>query len=143
VTDEELILMLAMTVRIACRRMTPGLLAAVLASAEQAARIPAQSHWDHKAAAHAQLIGLLGEATGDLVLGRLAGLAAAWTYDLAVTAGPGADSVIVGSRRRLLGCLRAGDADAAAAETERHLRGLSRMGTLAGGPGARNKLPAA
>ena len=59
-----------------------------------------------------QLIGMLGDAAGDPVLVRLAGLAAGWTYGLAVAAGPAADGIILGSRRRLLGHLRAGDVSA-------------------------------
>ena len=47
------------------------------------------------------------------------------------------------AERRLLGCLHAGDADAAAAETEHHLRGLRFMRRLAGAPAGRNNLPAA
>lgn len=142
-TDEELILMVAMTVRIACRQMTPGQLKAVSACTEQAARIPARSHWEHKAVAHAQLISLLGEATGDPVLVRLAVLAAGWTHELAMAAGPRADGIILGLERRLLGCLRAGEADAAAAEIEHHLRGLRFMCRLAGAPAGRNNIPAA
>jgi hypothetical protein len=40
--------------------------------------------------------------TGDPALIWLVGLAAGWTYDLAVAAGPAADGIILASRRRLL-----------------------------------------
>jgi hypothetical protein len=76
---------------------------------------------------------MLGDVTGDPVLMRLAGLAAGWTYDLAVAAGPGADQIILGSRRRLLGHLRTGDAEAAGEEIESHLRVLSFMERLSRG----------
>jgi hypothetical protein len=47
--------------------------------------------------------------------------------DLMLTVGPGADGLITSSRQRLLACLRAGDADAAATEIETHLRALQFM----------------
>ena len=133
VTDEQLIGMLAVTTRTACRHMTQCHLAALTDSVAQAESLPAKPHWDQKAVAHAAVIGMLGDATGDPVLVRLAGLAAGWTYDLAVTAGPAADGIILGSRRRLLRHLRAGDADAAAQEIEKHLQVLSMMERLAQG----------
>jgi GntR family transcriptional repressor for pyruvate dehydrogenase complex len=137
VTDEELIAMLAVTVQLACRRMTPSQLAALSDSVAQAESVPAKPWWDRKAVAHAEMIGMLGDVTGDAALIRLAGLAAAWTYDLAVAAGPVADRIILASRRRLLCHLRAGDADAAAREIEDHLRVLSFMERLSRGAGTR------
>jgi nicotinamidase-related amidase len=56
---------------------------------------------------------------------------------LMIVAGPAANDIIVSSRQRLLACLRAGDADGAALEMERHLTGLRFMSRLAGDdPGA-------
>jgi DNA-binding FadR family transcriptional regulator len=135
VTDEELIGMLAVTARTACRLMTPGRLAALSGTVAQAEAVPARPYWDRRAVAHAEAIELLGAVTGDPVLGRVAGLAAAWTYDLAVAAGPGADGIILGSRRRLLRHLRAGDAEAAGQEVEAHLRALRFMGRISRGGG--------
>lgn len=134
-TDEELIGMLAVTARTACRLMTPGRLAALSGTVAQAEAVPARPYWDRRAVAHAEAIELLGAVTGDPVLGRVAGLAAAWTYDLAVAAGPGADGIILGSRRRLLRHLRAGDAEAAGQEVEAHLRALRFMGRISRGGG--------
>lgn len=134
-TDEELIGMLAVTARTACRLMTPGHLAALSGTVAQAEAVPARPYWDRRAVAHAEAIELLGAVTGDPVLGRVAGLAAAWTYDLAVAAGPGADGIILGSRRRLLRHLRAGDAEAAGQEVEAHLRALRFMGRISRGGG--------
>jgi GntR family transcriptional regulator, transcriptional repressor for pyruvate dehydrogenase complex len=130
VTDEQLIGMLVVTTRTACHQMTPGDLAALASGAAQAEALPAKPYWDRKAVAHAAVIGMLGDATGDPVLVRLAGMGAAWTYDLAVAVGPSADGIILGSRRRLLAHLRAGDADAAGQEIEKHLRVLSFMERL-------------
>jgi len=129
-TDEELILLLADTVRIACRRMTPGHLAALSGSVAQAALMPAKPDWERKAAAYATSVGMLGDATGDPVLMRVAGHAAGWTYDVAFAVGPSADGIIRNAHRRLLGYLRAGDADAAGREIEDHLRGLCFMRRL-------------
>jgi DNA-binding GntR family transcriptional regulator len=138
VTNEQLIGMLAVTTRAACNRMTAYHLAVLTDGVAQAESLPAKPYWDRKAVAHAAVIGMLGDATGDPVLVWLSGLAAGWTYDLAVTAGPAADGIILGSRRRLLAHLRAGDAEAAAQEIEKHLRVLSMMERLARG---RNSAP--
>ena len=125
--------MLAVTAGMACRRMTPGDLAALSDSVAQAELVPARPYWDRRAAAHAEVIGMLGAVAADPVLGRLASLAAGWAYDLAIAAGPGADGIILGSRRRLLRHLRAGDAEAAGREMEAHLRVLRFMGRLSRG----------
>jgi hypothetical protein len=104
---------------------------ALSASVQQAACLPSRLEWDRKAAAHAEIFNLLGDATGDRVLARLAGVAVGWTHDLALTVGPVADTIILNSRRRLLGCLSDGDADGAGREMERHLSGLCFMGRVA------------
>jgi DNA-binding FadR family transcriptional regulator len=58
-------------------------------------------------------------------------VAVGWTHNLAVSVGPVADGIILNSRRRLLDCLTAGDADGAAHEMERHLSGLCFMSRVA------------
>jgi DNA-binding FadR family transcriptional regulator len=130
-TDEGLISMQGAMVRAACRRMEPAHLMALSASVQQAACLPSGLEWDRKAAAHAEIFNLLGDATGDPVLARVAGAAVGWTHDLALTVGPVAGTIILNSRRRLLDCLSDGDADAAAHEMERHLSGLCFMGRVA------------
>ena len=50
-TTEGLITLQAMTARIACRWMTAQQLDAVSESIDQAARVPARSQWERKAAA--------------------------------------------------------------------------------------------
>jgi GntR family transcriptional regulator, transcriptional repressor for pyruvate dehydrogenase complex len=132
-TDEQLIGMLGLTTRVAGRQMTSSHLAALADGVAQAESLRARPYWERKAVAHAAVIGMLGDATGDPVLMRMAGLGAGWTYDLAVASGPGADGIILGSRRRLLGHLRAGDAEAAGQEIELHLRALSFMERLSRG----------
>jgi hypothetical protein len=131
VTGEELIVMLAVTVEVACQRMTPSHLAALSASVGQAASLPARTSWERKAVAHAQTIGMLGDATGDLVLARAAGHAAGYAYVLALSAGPAADGIIRNGCLRLLGHMRTGDADAAGHEIEQTLRVLRFMARLA------------
>jgi GntR family transcriptional regulator, transcriptional repressor for pyruvate dehydrogenase complex len=130
-TDEILILMQGTIVRAACERMGSAHLKALSDSVQQASCLPGRFAWDRKAAVHAEIFNLLGDATGDPVLARVAGLAVGWTHHLALTVGPVADSIILNSRRRLLHCLTAGDADGAAREMERHLSGLCFMGRLA------------
>jgi DNA-binding FadR family transcriptional regulator len=124
--DEALITMQGTIVRIACQRMRSAYLKALSDSVQQAACLPVHLAWDRKAAAHAELFNLLGDATGDPVLARLAGVAVGWTHNLSV-----ADGIILNSRRRLLDCLSAGDADGAAHEMERHLSGLCFMSRVA------------
>ncbi len=133
VSDEELIAMMAVTVRVACRQLTDAQLAALSASVAQAATMPAKPGWDRKAIAHAQAIALLGDMTREPALIRAAGLAAGWTYDLALATGLAADGIICASRRRLLHHLRLRDADAAEQEIDKHLRVLSVMARLSAG----------
>jgi|SRR5579862_6872488 GntR family transcriptional regulator, transcriptional repressor for pyruvate dehydrogenase complex len=131
-TTEGLISIQAMTARIACRWMTTQQLDAVSQSIDRAALVPARSQWETKAAAHAEIFGLLGDATGYPALAERAGLAAGWVNDVALAVGPAADGMILSSRRRLLRCLRIRDAEGAGREMEHHLRGLHYMGRLAG-----------
>jgi DNA-binding FadR family transcriptional regulator len=141
-TDEALISLLAITARIACRQMTDQQLTALSDSIEQAASLSARLGWEGKAAAHAEVFGLLGSATRYPVLAQLASTAIGRVRDVTMTAGPAADGMILGSRRRLLRCLRTGDADGAGREMEHHLRGLYYMWRLAGGPESRYVRPA-
>jgi hypothetical protein len=71
-TDEMLILMQGMVVRTACDRMESTVLKALSDSVQQAACLPGQFTWDHKAAVHAEIFNILGDATGDPVLARVA-----------------------------------------------------------------------
>jgi hypothetical protein len=68
-------------------------------------------------------------ASSELLLRLVPGLVS----DLALTAGPAADGIIVDSSRRLLAYLRAGDAEAAEREVERQLRCLYFMCRLVRG----------
>jgi hypothetical protein len=86
--DEALITMQGTIVRIACQRMASAYLKALADSVQQASCLPVHLAWDRKAAAHAELFNLLGDATGDPVLARLAGVAVGWTHNLAVSVGP-------------------------------------------------------
>ena len=56
---------------------------------------------------------------------------AGYAYDLMIGAGRGADGIVTNSRTRMLACLRAGDADEAALEMEKHFRILHFMVRLA------------
>ena len=132
-TDEQLIQSMAAIVRAGCGRMTAAQFAALTASVAQAESLPARPWWDRKAVAHAETIAMLGVMTGDPALIRLAGLAAGWTYDLAMAAGVAADGGILASRRRLLHDLKAADAESAAQEIEKHLRALRFMARLSAG----------
>jgi GntR family transcriptional regulator, transcriptional repressor for pyruvate dehydrogenase complex len=134
-TEDALILLLSVATRIACKRMTPEHLEALNASVERASCLSARYDWERKATAHAELFNMLGHSTGDVVLAPLVSSTAGRLHDLVVTVGPVADGIILSSRRRLLRQLRTCDADAAAREMERHLKGLHYMGRLACGAG--------
>jgi GntR family transcriptional repressor for pyruvate dehydrogenase complex len=131
ISPDGLISVQVMVARIACRWMTAAQLEAVSDSIDRAARLPARSHWEHKAAAHGEIFSLLAEAAGYPSLARIAGSATPRVHDLMLTAGPAADGMILSSRRRLLRCLRNRDAAGAGSEMEHHLRGLRYMCRLA------------
>jgi GntR family transcriptional regulator, transcriptional repressor for pyruvate dehydrogenase complex len=134
-TQDEMVSLLSVATRVACKRMTPAYLGALHASVEQASCLPARPDWEPKAAAHAELFTILGVLTSSRDLARLTSAATGRLQDLVVTVGPVADGIILSSRRRLLRELRACDADGAAHEVERHLGGLQFMGRLACGAG--------
>ena len=123
--DNELILMAGLATRLGCQRMTPCYLKALTDSIEQVCCLPATFAWDRKATAYAEIVNLLADAAADPVLALLVRNVPGHLYDLMVTAGPAADDIIAGSRRRLLALIRARDADGAGREMERHVEGLS------------------
>lgn len=128
---DELSAMLAMTARVACDQMTAPAMKLLLDSVEHASSLPTTPGWERKAAAHAEFFRLLAGLAGDRAAAELTGQVR-FIRDLIRTAGPAANGMITGSRRRLLNRLRAGDADGAAREVEKHLRTLHYMWRLAG-----------
>jgi DNA-binding GntR family transcriptional regulator len=128
--DEGLIQVQAMATRIACLRMTAQHLKALSDSVEQASRLPARSQWSRKAAAHAEIFHLLADAADDPLTAPILSDSTGFMHDLMAAVGPAADGMIASSRRRLLAHLRAGDAELAALEMEKHLRGLHYMWRL-------------
>jgi GntR family transcriptional regulator, transcriptional repressor for pyruvate dehydrogenase complex len=131
--DEELIRWCVIATRAACVRMTARHLKALQDSVGQACCLPAGMAWDRRAFAHAQIVNLLADVTADHPVPAMVLTEAVGTlYDLMVTVGPATNGMIRSSRRRLLALMRAGDADGAAVEMERHLRGLCFMALLSG-----------
>ena len=128
----NLIRVQAMAARVACEQMTEAALRALRDSVDRASCLPARPGWERKAAAHAEIFGLLADVAGDRAAGQSSGLAAAMR-DLMLTVGPAADGMIASSRRRLLAHLSARQADGAALEMEAHLRVLHYMWRLAAG----------
>ena len=100
-------------------------------SVDHACCFPARPAWERKAAAHAEIFDLLAEVSDDRVVDPALTGAARSMQDLMLSVGTAADGMVASSRQRLLGCLRAGDADGAALEMEYHLRGLHFMWRLA------------
>jgi DNA-binding FadR family transcriptional regulator len=128
--DEELLLVLTRATRLACLTITTQRRAALQASLEQAAAVPAELGWKRKAAAHAEFFNALADAAGDPRLTPVFNHVAGYAYHLMVTAGRGADGIVANSRKRVLTCLRADDIDGAADEMEQHLRILHFMTRL-------------
>jgi DNA-binding FadR family transcriptional regulator len=134
---EERIQRLAKATGIACAAMTSPHLAALQDSVNQACGLPAEAHWDRKAAAHARFFNVLANVTDHPRSGPVLDDGARLAYELMLAAGRNADGMVITSRRQLLRCLRAGDAEQAAVEMEKHLRVLQFMWRLAGGnPGS-------
>jgi DNA-binding GntR family transcriptional regulator len=135
--NDEVVERLGMATRIACRAITTPRLVNLQASVNPSSDIPAGFPWEHKAAAHAEIFGVLADATGDPWAARTLNLGAGLAYDLMMAVGRVADGMAANPRRRMLAHLRAGDADAAALEMEKHLRTLSFMCRLAQRPARR------
>jgi DNA-binding FadR family transcriptional regulator len=129
---EERIRMLAKATGIACEEITGLHLAALQDSFNLACEIPAGAQWDRKAAAHARFFNVLANVTDHPRSGPVLDDGARLAYELMLAAGRNADGMVITSRRQLLRCLRAGDADQAAVEMEKHLRVLQFMWRLAG-----------
>jgi DNA-binding GntR family transcriptional regulator len=129
--NEELIQALATATRIACMTATSPCQAVLQASLDQARDTPAGSGWDRKAAAHAEFFTALADVAGDPCAAPVLNHGAGLAYDLMIGAGRAADGIVTNSRKRMLAYLRAGDAEEAALEMEKHLRILHFMGRLA------------
>jgi DNA-binding GntR family transcriptional regulator len=114
-------------VRAACEQRTELDLVALRESVERAVSVPASDGWERRAAAHAEFHNLLADVTGNPVLAILVRSMTDTLREVVVAVGPSADDLIVSSRRRLLGHLRAGDAERAAEEMEDHLACLDDM----------------
>jgi DNA-binding FadR family transcriptional regulator len=130
---EERIQLLAKATGIACQAITSTHLVALQDSVNQARGIPAGAQWDRKAAAHARFFNVLADVSDHPRSGPVLDDGARLAYELMLAAGRNADGMVITSRGRLLRCLRAGDADHAAVEMEKHLRVLQFMWRLAGG----------
>jgi DNA-binding FadR family transcriptional regulator len=126
-----------MAVRAICGRLTITQLEDMRRSAEQACLMPKSAGWDSKAAAHAEIFGLLADAARHQVLAKVLNFGAGFAHHLMVTAGPAADGITANSRKRLLAFLAADDPEGAAHEMERNLRVLRFMGRLASCPAQR------
>src|ERR1700761_7002627 len=111
--DDQLIRVCAAAARVACRRMSPQYLRALRESVEYACALPKSIAWDRKATAHAEIVNLLADASGDPILPLLLREVPGQLHDLMMAVGPAASGITAGSRRRLLALLQAGDADGA------------------------------
>ena len=130
--DDELVRVCAAAAHVASRRMSPQYLRTLRESIEQACCLPKYLDWDRKATAHAEIVNLLADASGDPVLTLLLRDVPGQLHDLMMAVGPAASGITAGSRRRLLALLQAGDAEGAAREMEQHLGVLLWMRRLSG-----------
>ena len=130
--DDPLIRLCAAAAHVACRRMSPRYLRALRESVEHACGLPKYVDWDRKATAHAEIVNLLADASGDPILALLLRDVPGRLHDLMIAVGPAASGITAGSRRRLLVLFEAGDADGAAREMEQHLGVLLWMRRLSG-----------
>jgi hypothetical protein len=126
---DELIWRQATTARVACQHITAPALDVLADSVDRASSLPTRPGWERKAAAHAEIFRLLAQIAGGRAAQQPDGGAAAMG-ELMRTVGPAANGIIIGSRRRLLAHLRAGNADAAEREMEANLRVLHFMWRL-------------
>jgi DNA-binding FadR family transcriptional regulator len=129
-TSEELIRVQATAARVACGRMTTLALQSLRDSVERASCLPSRPRWESKVAAHAEIFQLLADAAGSPAATDPKSSQVRVIRDMMRTVGPVANGIITGSRRRLLACLDAGNADGAAQEMESHLRALHFMALL-------------
>jgi GntR family transcriptional regulator, transcriptional repressor for pyruvate dehydrogenase complex len=134
VTDDRLINVQITAIRAVCGRLTPAQLEDVRRSVERACRLPRSTGWDRKAAAHAEIFGLLAGAVDHPRLARTLNSAMEFVGELMGVAGPATGPLTANSHRRLLAFLLAGNPEGAARELESYLRVLRFMGRLAGGP---------
>jgi hypothetical protein len=130
--NKELIDAQVSAICIACRRMTISHLTALQHSVDQAFAMPAFFDWDRKAAGYAGILNVLADAAADDALtAQVLSGGVGLVYDLMLAVGPAVDGMTASSYRRLLGHLRAGDAEGAALELEKQLRVLHFMWRLA------------
>ena len=130
--DDQPIRAQAGAAEIACGRISPPRLQAYRQSFEDACRLPAETGWEQRAAAHAAFFTVLAEAAGNPAAAALLASGGELARELMITAGRGCDGIVVNSRRRFLDCLRSGDPGGAALELEDHLRILRVMCRLVG-----------
>jgi DNA-binding GntR family transcriptional regulator len=135
--NDDMVERLAVATHIACTAITIPRLNNLQASVNQACAIPAGFPWDRKAAAHAEIFNVLADASEDPWAAHTLNLGVGLAYDLMMTVGRVADGMAANSRKRMLAHLRAGDAEAAALEMEKHLSVLSFMCRLAQVPARR------
>src|ERR1700761_3616690 len=106
--DEGLIRAQAMAVRTACAWLPAQRVSDLHERMDRASSSWAGSPWERRPAAHAHTFVLLADVSGDPVLSPVLRGAADMMRELLLAVGPGANGMIVGSRRRPLGPLRGG-----------------------------------
>jgi hypothetical protein len=115
-----------------CGELTAAQLHGLRRHVEQACLLSKRTGWDRKAAAHAEIFGLLAEAAGNPVQTQAPRSSARLAHRLMIAVGPGAaDGITANSRKRFLAYLSAGNSEGAAHEMEGNLRVLSFMGGCA------------
>ena len=125
--DEGLIRAQVMAVRTAFAWLPAQRVSDLRERVDKASSGWASSSWERRACAHAHNFVLLADASEDPVLSPVFRGAADLMRELLLAVGPGANGMLISSRRRL----HAGDADGAAQEIEQNLSTLHFMWRLA------------
>jgi hypothetical protein len=130
---DGLISAIAVATHAACQRHADLHYAPQVASAGTGTRPRRCLGCDDRPAGSPEIFAVLADAEDDPASSELLRRVPGLVRDLALTAGPAADGIIVNSNRRLLAYLRTGDAEAAEREVESQLRCLYFMCRLVRG----------
>ena len=122
-TDHAIVRLQAEFARTASRQRTKADLRMLRESADTASRLDGAR--TSRAAAHAEFLCLLADATGGSAYSLLARLISGSVRDMITQAGPDAGDLITAAHRRLTRHLEERDADGAGREMERFLALLS------------------
>ncbi|MFV2173733.1 FadR/GntR family transcriptional regulator [Actinomadura sp. LOL_016] len=113
--------------RVACERVTEAHYAALEGNVAEAERLTGPDAWERRVRTNLEFHRLLAEATGSPLLVIVMRSLLDVLLDIFLKVKPTRDDFVIRSRHRLLALLKARDAEGAALEMERYLRGLHEL----------------